>query len=201
RRLSRRWLTGFAIAAGLLCGVFWGWPRDRASLLRGAVEGSAVFPLATEIPRQGNGRRQYEYALLLNSEEGWYSVLEFYPADRHHGRLARKQLAELYLSENRLFEALRVFQQLARAGEAEPGLRAYGLAGQYVVYTLEGLPDRAKSVLLQLWPLRERLARYDRQMAVRVAQLASRSQQLEDQAKQQELDAFLSRHVDNQEAD
>ncbi|MDH3717052.1 MAG: serine/threonine protein kinase [Planctomycetota bacterium] len=198
---SRRWLLSkliwIPVAAGLLLGVFLGWPRSGASLLSGAAD--KPVQLSGQLERQENGRRQYEYAMLLGSEEGWLGVLEYYPDDRHHGQLARKQLAELYLTQDRLFEALQVFDDFTRAGDAEPELLAYGLAGKYVVYTLEGLPDRAKGILIELWPLRERLARYDRQMTVRVAELVRRTQQLDDQEKHRELDALLERHLDSQD--
>ncbi len=194
RRSSRQWLA-VAAAIGLLLGVFWGWPRGRASLLPNPADPPLAAELAQEIPDQGDGRRQYEYAMLLDSEAGWQSVLDYYPADTHHVQLAQRQLAELYLIQDRLFEALQVFDGFTRRGDAEPELVAYGLAGKYIVYTLEGLPERAQEALLQLWPLRERLAGYDRQMTFRVAQLVRRTERRESQEKRRELDALLQRHL------
>ncbi len=88
-----------------------------------------------------------------------------------------------------------MFDGFTRRGDAEPELVAYGLAGKYIVYSLEGLPERAQEALLQLWPLRERLAGYDRQMTFRVAQLVRRTERRESQEKRRELDALLQRHL------
>ncbi|MGB6044247.1 MAG: serine/threonine-protein kinase [Pirellulales bacterium] len=186
-------LLSFAGAAGLILGVLLGWPRTRTSLL------PAETSVPTELEALGDGERQWEYAMALGTEEGWQSVVKYYPDNPRYVPLARKQLAELYLSQDRLYEAKEIFEDFTQMGDAKPEALAYGLAGKYVVYTLDGLPDRAKTVLQQLWPMLEVLARYDRQMTVRVRELVRRTQQLDDQEMHRELDALLERHLDSQD--
>jgi hypothetical protein len=64
-------------------------------------------------------------------------------------------LARLYWKENRLDEALPLFDRFADRLEAE--YKAFGLAGQSLVQTKRGELDQAAQTLAQLMPLRNKL--------------------------------------------
>jgi hypothetical protein len=179
----------------LASGVFLAWPRGGHSLLSDALQ------VAPDVQQMDTVREQYDYAMWLGTEGGWQSVLQFFPDDAYHGRLAKKQLAELYLTEHRLREALELFDEFVRYGDAESEFRSYGLAGQYVVYVLDEQTERAKECFVELWPLRENLARFDRQMLLRAAELARATKQLQDRDKNRELDALLERYIERQQDD
>jgi len=182
---TRRPLFWAGIALAVAVGVALGWPHGEPSLLAGATH------LHTGIEAMDNGNEQYLLAMQLGSELGWQSVLEHFPEDETHCRLARKQLAEIYLNEDRRYEALKIFDDFAKLAETEREYVVYGLAGQYVIRTLDHEPDSAASVLERLWPRRDVLERYDRGMLRRVYELLQKHGRAADQDKQAEISDWL----------
>jgi eukaryotic-like serine/threonine-protein kinase len=96
-------------------------------------------------------REQYEMARLAthDKEEHWLAVEKYFPLEksaenRRYARLARRGRANLYVSERRLPEALKLYEQLANVEDAETDLQLSGIAGEAVVYHrfMQNEPDR-----------------------------------------------------------
>ncbi|REJ70002.1 MAG: serine/threonine protein kinase [Planctomycetota bacterium] len=163
------WIGGLV---ALVLGGWLAWPTAEAPLLQ-VTEVANGLPQKLDDPRQ-----QYLFALELGTEAAMQSVEAYFPDDERHVTLARKQLATRYLEEERHAEALTLFAQFADAGELNPDLYAYGLAGQYVVRTLRDESEAAAASFTKLTAQRgdgsalfDRLRRFDPVMARRVAQV------------------------------
>ncbi|MCS7306810.1 MAG: tetratricopeptide repeat protein [Thermoguttaceae bacterium] len=148
-------LGGLLIAlwGGVWLGFHWG---QRPSLI------GNVPPPTLLIPQQESALRQWFYAAELNTEEAWQSVIEYFPEKPYLVFRAKQQLARLYLREGRYPEAMKIFEEFTLLGEPDSEMRAYGLAGQCSIYTLQGQYREAAALLVQLWPIRHQLK--DRQM-------------------------------------
>ena len=187
RPLMRHPFFWAAIAVALLFGMLLGWPRSEPPLL--------AEDLPTGVERMPSAEAQYLYAMHLGTEEGWQSVIEHFPGDQYHLRLARKQLSEVYLNQDRRYEAFKIYGDFINEGDAEPEYRAYGLAGQYVIMVLDQEMDAAGKVFAELWPLRVQLKKFDPGMTRRVFQLARKNKRAIDREKQAEIDEWLKRHT------
>jgi len=97
----------------------------------------------------------------IDSEVGYRGVIDHFPKDRYFVPRAKQELAWLYLTKGRRDEALVLFEELAASDEAES--RAFGLAGQGIVLTLQGDYSRAAQALAQL-PVPELRGKIDRRM-------------------------------------
>lgn len=160
--ITRRRLFWIALAAAFVSGGILAWPSREPSLLAGAKE------VGTNIERQTTATDQYEMAMRLGTDEAFLAVVEYFPSDDYHVRLARKQLAHGWINRDRIFDALPQLELLAR--DPEPEFRAYGLGGQFVVYSMHGKSKQAADRLHELLPLRKRLDTFDMAMTRRVLQ-------------------------------
>jgi eukaryotic-like serine/threonine-protein kinase len=126
--------------------------RSEPGLLAGA-KSEAAF----EVPRQPTAREQFVAAgmQLTHVEEWLKSVAGYYPTDPYFTARADQELARLYWKDNRLDEALGLFNKFAVRNEEE--YKAFGLAGQTLVFTKHGELDRAAQTMGQLMPLWKRL--------------------------------------------
>lgn len=138
---------------GFFLGGLWaGWNAGkRPSLLQ------EIPPPGILIPQQESALRQWFYAAQLNTEEAWQSVIEYFPEKPYLVFRAKQQLARLYLREGRYPEAMRIFEEFILLGEPDSQMRAYGLAGQCVLYCLQGQYEEAAPLLVALWPIRHQL--------------------------------------------
>lgn len=151
------WLRRLAVVAaaafvvgGLVAAVK---SKRTPSVLASAAAEQAVV----HIPKQESARAQFLAAQMqLTDVEAWLrSVERYYPNDAYFNDRARQELARLYWKENRLDEALALFDRFADRLETE--YKAFGLAGQSLVQTKRGELDLAAQTLAQLMPLRNRL--------------------------------------------
>lgn len=189
RPLVRAPFFWVSIAVALLFGIFLGWPRSEPFLLADAEQSH------TEVPLMASGEGQYLLAKRLGTEAGWQSVLVYFPDDEHYGRLARKQLAEVYLNEDRRYDAMKIFHDFVNQDGDKPAYLAYGLAGQYVTMIRDQEMDSARQVLDRLWPLRDRLKKFDRAMTRRVFELVIEHKQVHKQEQRAEIEDWLRRHT------
>jgi len=144
------WGVGFL--AALAGGIWAGWQaRHQPSLL------ADTPPPGLLVPQQESVLRQWFYAAQLNTEEAWQSVVEYFPEKPYLVFRAKQQLARIYLREGRYPEAMKIFEEFILLGEPESEMRAYGLAGQCAIHTLQGQYREAAAVLVQLWPIRHQL--------------------------------------------
>jgi len=142
------WLAG-ALAAFVLGGGLAYFVTRERSLLAG-VEGRLVA-------RQENVFRQWIHATQLRTEEGWLAVIEYFPDKPYFAYRAKQQLARIYLRELRLDQAMAIFKEFADLEDTEAELRAYGLAGQCAVLTMQGKYRESAQVLDELLPIRSQL--------------------------------------------
>lgn len=154
---SRRWslvsMVGFGLAllvVGLALGGTLAWINRAPPLL----------PLpqneAATIPRQSTVQDQYSYAQFAqhNKEKAWQAVAEYFPpeqsaANRRYARLAQRELGNFYLSNRRLEDALKLYDELENVEDAEVNFKLSGTAGVAVVQNrlkeTEGDAKRAES--------------------------------------------------------
>jgi serine/threonine-protein kinase len=122
------------IGGGLAAGVAAAWVKQRPLL-------DAPDDQSPTVRRFDNVHQQYLYAQLAgpeSQEAAYRAVAEYFPPDqgaenRRYAWLAQKGLAVLYLQDDRLEDAGRLYEELA-ALEEEPVLQLSGIAGCAVVY-------------------------------------------------------------------
>ncbi|MGD9648244.1 MAG: serine/threonine-protein kinase [Pirellulales bacterium] len=167
-RGKRRRLALLAVlAAALLAGAGIAWWRQPPGVLAGAD------PNRTEIPPQPTAIEQLFYAAALNTEDAWLAVGQYHGDDLYYVHLADEQLARLYLHAQDFGRALEIFTSLADLNDAEEDFRAFGLAGQCVVYSLRNEHAKSAQKLAELWPLRQHL---DPAMGTLVTEAVERNQ-------------------------
>jgi len=164
---GRRGAIGLLLAvvlAALLLGGVAAWLRRPAPLL--AVSDRDL----PAVERKATVRDQYLHAAELATEEAWRSVPRYFPPredsqqNQYYAWRAQQPLAELYLQNDDLDQALRSYDQLADA--ADPQFRAIGLAGQANVYILRDEQSLAHQKLALLVQLMEGLPSGVRQLIV-----------------------------------
>jgi serine/threonine-protein kinase len=117
---------------------------------------------ATSIPHEPTALRQWMYASQVGTEEAWKSVVDYTPKNEYLVRRAQQQLARLYLREGNYDQAMAIFQELASLGKGDEEFRAFGLAGQCGLLSLQGRYQESTAQLDDLWPIRGQL--HDEQM-------------------------------------
>ena len=146
----------------MLLGITLGLPNNDPYLLS-----VAEIP-QTEIRNMGGVEAQYELARRLDTEEAWESVALYFPGDLNYRGLAEKELAELYLTQDRRNEALEIFGQFVSRHSTDSKFHVYGLAGQYVMMVLDGEEQSAFQIFESLWPRRRKLAPFAPEITARV---------------------------------
>ena len=181
----RKWLLGLGLPAAFLCGAAIAWlTLHERSLLADAGVGPP------SIPRQNTALQQYLDASRLGTEEAWRSVIEYIPRNEPLVRRAQQQLARIYLREGEYHRAMAIFSELVAASGSDEGLRAYGLAGQCGVLTLQGEYRKSSAVLDQLWPIHSKLR--DQQMQRMLDFAIKKNRTKVGSQNDQEWDAWLS---------
>ena len=92
----------------------------------------------------------------------------YFAGDRNYRGMAEKELAELYLAEDRRNEALEIFGQFVSRHPTDSKFHVYGLAGQYVMMVLDGEEQSAFQIFESLWPRRKKLAPFAPEITRRV---------------------------------
>jgi eukaryotic-like serine/threonine-protein kinase len=132
RRFRRR--VAIVLATAFLIG------GASAVLLRSSflLDTRAVAASSSGIPQKATPVEQYLYAREAGpelAEAAWKSVAEFFPEDDVYTPLANQQLARFYLERDRLDDALKIFEEFS--DDEVDQYRAFGLAGECVVYFIE----------------------------------------------------------------
>ena len=109
------------------------------------------------MPKEPSVERQCYRAGRLGTEAAWQSVIDYYPDENYYTQRAKQQLALIHLRNEEFDRAMAIFDDLARLGEDQPELRAFGLAGQCGVLSLQGLYAESDEALTRLWPIHDRL--------------------------------------------
>lgn len=127
---------------------------------------------ATQVEQMETAEAQYWRAMALNRPEAFAAVGQYFPQDEYYGRLAKQQLARIYLESGELDAAMKLSRELASLGDTEVRLRAFGLAGQVLIYERRGDRQQAAarmSELVQIEGWREHL---DAQMRREIERIA-----------------------------
>jgi eukaryotic-like serine/threonine-protein kinase len=141
RRFRRR--LALVLAAAFLIG------GTSALLLRRSflLDTRAAAAPSNGIPDKGSPVEQYLYAREAGpelAEAAWNSVADFYPEDDVYTPLAKQQLARYYLERDRYDDALKIYDWFAEDDEVDQ-YRAFGLAGECVVYFVEATEEEQKN--------------------------------------------------------
>jgi eukaryotic-like serine/threonine-protein kinase len=198
-RRRRNWLawTSGIVAAAFLIGAMMAAVLSKQPFLLDVPKGSVPA-----VPNQGTAAAQYLYATLMETEAALKSVGEYYQDDKHYVPLAREQLAELYLRQDNLPEALGLFKEFAASDKVERRYIAFGLAGECVVYSRQNKQEESAQAAADLGKPElagglepDKLERLlDRQM-VRLVGTALRKNQLAINKQQKaEWDKWLDAH-------
>lgn len=150
RRRSRAWVAGLMVAFAL--GSLAAWYTIRPASLLADAKSSPP-----SIPKQSTALRQWYLASQMGTEAAWQSVITYFPDKEYLAFRAQQQLALIYLRDGDFDRAMPVFERLAKLGDDEAELRAFGLAGEGGVLSLRGQYRESAAVLDQLWPLRDKL--------------------------------------------
>jgi hypothetical protein len=159
-RRGQKWLLLAVVL--FIVGLAAGWLfRERNLLDTTATESS--------VEQKESAQAQYDYALPLlfadaqstdtrrgELEARLRAVVDLFPEEDPNNALpvrrAKQQLARLCLNQDRYPEALKWYDQLA-ALDADPQLKAFGIAGQCAVNFYQGLRRAAFEKLVALKPL------------------------------------------------
>jgi eukaryotic-like serine/threonine-protein kinase len=182
---SRAGAIAGLILLGLAGGAALAWLTRPAPLLATARDGG----LKTK--RWPTVKEQYEFAQLTtqDKEDAWRAVEEYFPPvvngkrvaeNLRYARLAKRGLANHYVSNHRLSEALKLYEQLANVPEDfEEDLQLSGIAGEAVVYHRFMQTEEDRQVLDWL----------DEQVIVRLIRLRSETN------LDQRISSFLAKEV------
>lgn len=157
RQKARRWLPIVLIISLWIISLALGvvvnyWRINEPPLLAGGPTEPTL-----NVPKYDTIFAQWLHASQLGTEEAWRAIIEYFPEKTYWTSRAKMRLAQIYLREDRLDEALRMFQELAASDDSEPELRAFGLAGMTGIYVLQKNDREASQVLNELWPIRQHL--------------------------------------------
>jgi serine/threonine-protein kinase len=156
-RKRDEWLRRLAITAAVAFVVGGVAAVVKARRTPSVLERSTSSAETVVVPKQESARQQFVAAQfqLENVEEWLKSVEKYYPNDVYVNDRAKQELARYYWKNDRLDEAMELFDRFADRLEEE--YRAFGLAGQSLVLTKRGNLERAAQVLGQLLPLGDKL--------------------------------------------
>jgi hypothetical protein len=140
KRWPIRWIAAAALSCAVLGAAVAAVTRPR-SLLAGATAGP---------PHSENVWGQIYHAKMVDTEEGWLAVPQYFPrAGAYYHDLAKQGLAYYYLTRTPQFRnALRPLEELA--GSSQQTLQAFGIAGQVVAYAQLGEDEKARLANQQL---------------------------------------------------
>lgn len=156
------------VAGSVSAGVGW--------IMRTPDPRSTPVKVVSKVPKKENARLQLLYAsTLVDDIDAWQAVIDYFPDDRLPKNYAEKNLAWINLLKGNLVEAERFFNRFATDTDQE--FRAYGFAGQAVIYNQRGDYAESQKTLDRLLPLYEVLGKFDSRMQTFVRDTIQRNYQ------------------------
>jgi eukaryotic-like serine/threonine-protein kinase len=150
---NNRWwkYAAAAVFGALLIGGLIGFASRESFLL-------ADQEATLEIQPQGSAEAQVLYALILeygNNREAWQKVLDYYGTSDDQISLAqaRQTLGMIHLNQREYDQALPHFQAMEDMPQVESQSRARGLAGQVVIYAIQGDSRQLAAKITELFNL------------------------------------------------
>ncbi|MCH8045669.1 MAG: serine/threonine protein kinase [Planctomycetes bacterium] len=122
-------LIAGCLVAALLTGAAIAWSLREPPLLADAD------PAALTVAKKETVERQIFYASMLGTEAGWLAVEKHFPDETDAVIRAKQERAQIYLSQDQFEPALEIFDEMA--AHEDESRRAFGLAGQAVVYHMQ----------------------------------------------------------------
>jgi serine/threonine protein kinase len=107
------------------------------------------------VPKQANVLQQWYYASKSGTEAAWKKVFEFNKP--YFSLRAEEQLVLIYIRDGRYEEAMKLCQELIKLSEVEIDLRAFGLAGESVIYSIQGNYKKSAEVMNEFLPISDSL--------------------------------------------
>ncbi len=162
-RSRRIWLgLAMAVVVGCCAGGMIAWVNAPEPLLQEQND-------APTVPRQENALEQYRYGTWAQSEEALLSVEKYFPLEADLAaneravrqlniRRAQQRLAELYLDRTDYEAAMPLFVELANVEQSAAPIRAFGLAGQAIVFWHRKDRARMEEKLDEVYPYRKQLS-------------------------------------------
>jgi len=144
------WIAGGLVSMALGAAIAFATVRE-TPLLTDTRESRPPFP------RQETAARQWYSASLIGTPEAWRSVIQYFPTQSYWVNRAKQQLAMIYLREEDYDRALELFRELASLDEIEGELRAFGLAGESGILTIQGQYEKSAATVERLRPIRDKL--------------------------------------------
>lgn len=176
-----------ALIACLLVGGSLAVLRQPEPLLAGAEP--------TQIPKRETVWRQLYQAKTADSELAWQSVWRYFPDETYAIQLAKQGLVRYYLWQTGEYnKALPLLAELATQAEPEP--RAFGLAGQAIVLSLQGEQEEALERFALLTP--ELSDRLDSRMRRLLADAMTRSRAAMTRDAQRKLEELQAAAAENE---
>ena len=151
RRRGWAWFVAGLIGALALGGVGAWYAVVPPSLLADAKAAPSA------IPKQRTVLAQWYRASQIGTEAAWQSVIANFPEKEYFTLRAQQQLALIYLHDGELDRAMTIFEKLAKLGDDDAELRAFGLAGRCGVLSIRGNSKDLNAALDELSPLRDKL--------------------------------------------
>jgi tRNA A-37 threonylcarbamoyl transferase component Bud32 len=135
-----RWLYALSVVVALAAGALAGWFRREPDLFAEAAA------RAVEVPKKRSAFAQWGWANIIetNNEAAWKAVIDYWGGDPEaqlYVNRAKQSLAYFYLTQDRWDEAAQLFGELAELPDSDREFRAAGLAGEAVVFSLQGKYD------------------------------------------------------------
>jgi serine/threonine-protein kinase len=187
------------ILAALLLGGGVSWALREPYLLN--VPSSKV----PQIPKFETAQLQFEYAARMDPRiESWKAVIDNFKNDQRYTPQAKRELAKSYLqSDSKAYraQAMRLFTELAdQSSDIEKENRAFGVAGQSIVYSLENKPEESAQKLAEFfkiagnWDSGQASRFIGPDMAQTLGHVVQRNRKAIGDAKANELENWLQQH-------
>ncbi len=117
--------------------------------------------------------RQWIHAIREGTPEAFQAVIDRFPNNSYWTGHAKKQLALLHITSENDALALPLLEELADMGDADPELKAFGLAGKYWILRKQKRNQEALAVRRQLDPIKESLNNLPMRMIYSAADVPS----------------------------
>lgn len=133
QRFGRLWLAATVVL--FLSGILFGslpYSSDMLEMPENVVE-------IKTIEKRDNVEAQYLYASVVNTEEAYLSVEDYFPVEDdsrhyHYATLSQQKIADLHLAKENYESAEAYYMELYYLAPEERHFRAYGIAGLANVY-------------------------------------------------------------------
>lgn len=127
----------WAAAGGLLLGIVLGMTDRTGQPESGATKDA--------IPRRESAWAQLYHAKVSDTEQAWKAVKKYFPDHREAVQRSLQGLARFYVDRGEHRAAWQTFGVLVHSDDAQPDVRAFGLAGKAIMEEMMGRSEQAQA--------------------------------------------------------